>query len=93
MTPECKNKKNIYNKTGFYGYDGWSKLWFDGDSVDGKMTIKQGDVIKVSYFVETNAIVWETDGEKIYTTHKLPVEMRNKKLFPLVMLMNDEDEF
>jgi hypothetical protein len=43
MTAECKNKKNIYNRKGFYAIDGFSKLWNDGISNDCKMTIKQGD--------------------------------------------------
>ena len=41
-------------------------MWVDGDSFEGKMTIKQGDTVKVSYVLETNAIVWENNGDKRY---------------------------
>ena len=78
MTSECKNKKLIYNKTGFYGYSGLSRrMWIDGESFEGKMTIKQGDVIKVSYLFKKNKIVWGNDREKIYTTYELPITIRN----------------
>lgn len=47
MTGDNKNKKNIYNRKGFYGVDGWGKKWIDGESTECKMDIKQGDVICV----------------------------------------------
>ena len=54
MTPECKNKKNIYNKNGFYGYDGWGKMWIDGNSNDRTMPIRQGDQVKVTYVMDNH---------------------------------------
>jgi len=30
MTQGCKNKKDIYNRKGFYGIDAFSKYWSDG---------------------------------------------------------------
>ncbi len=31
MTQECKNKKNIYDRIGFYGVDGFANAWNDGN--------------------------------------------------------------
>jgi hypothetical protein len=91
MTPECKNKKNIYNRAGFYGFDGWSKMWVDGRIIEGRMAIAQGDQVKVSYIRETNLIVWESNGDKKNEIHRFGNEVRYKKLYPVVMLIDDED--
>lgn len=43
MTAECKNRKNIYNRKGFYGIDGWGKMWLNGETMDSSIKIKKGD--------------------------------------------------
>lgn len=49
MSEECKHKKNIYNKKGFYAVDGFGKVWIDGNTENTKFVIKQGSQIEVLY--------------------------------------------
>ena len=30
MNTNCKNKKNIYNRKGFFAIDGFNKYWSEG---------------------------------------------------------------
>ena len=65
MTQGCKNKKDIYNRKGFYGIDAFSKYWSDGTAQDIKLTFKEGDEIKCMLYPEDRKIIFSKANSKM----------------------------